>query len=284
MRSGPGGTQEGRPLYFLHVPHSAGTALSELLERRYRDEEVFPGGLLPSLLDVPVDRLTRFRLFRGHFGLVLPARLGWSVRLVTLLRDPLEQTLALFGFARRSATHYFHDRVNAPGYGISDFLRDPVCRPLIENHLARFLAFEPTEAQWAWQPPLDPSDPRFTQAVFELGPMGMDDDELGERASATLSLADVVGVTERLDETLLLLARAMDWPPLGPPRHLNATPGRLRLADLDTADAARLRHLKALDLELYALAVDRMCADLELAQRGRRSRRPFPPKAALPES
>ncbi len=262
MAEDGGGSGDRRPLYYLHVPHSAGTTLSDILERRYRDDEVFPGGLLPSLLDLTVEELARFRLFRGHFGLVLPARLDWRVRVVTLLRDPLQQALALFGFMRRSATHYFHDRVNAPGYGVSDFLHDPVCRPLIENHMTRFLAFEPTEAHWAWEAPIDRSDPRYVQAVFELCPMGMDGSELRDRAAATLARLDVVGITERLDETLVLLAGAMGWPPLGPPSHLNATPGRVRLSDLDEADADRLRQLKTLDAEIYAVAVDRLAADL----------------------
>ncbi len=262
--AGGGGSEDGWPLYYLHVPHSAGTTLSAILERRYADDELFPGGLLPSILDLSAGELSRFRLFRGHFGLVLPARLGWRLRVITLLRDPLEQALALFGFMRRSPTHYFHDRVNRPGYGISDFLHDPVCRPLIENHMTRFLAFEPTGAHWAWEAPIDRSDPRYAQAVFELCPMGMDGGELRDRAAATLARLDVVGITERLDETLVLLARAMGWPPLGPPSHLNATPGRVRFCDLDEADADRLRRLKALDVDVYAMAVDRMAADLQL--------------------
>ncbi|MDQ4068898.1 MAG: hypothetical protein M3203_05420 [Actinomycetota bacterium] len=267
MDRGGGGDGDDRPLYYLHVPHSAGTTLSEILERRYRDDELFPGGLLPSLLDLSPEELARFRLFRGHFGLVLPARLGWRLHVITLLRDPLEQALALFGFMRRSPTHYFHGRVNAPGYGVSDFLRDPVCRPLIENHMTRFLAFEPTEAHWAWVAPIDRSDPRYAQAVFELCPMRMDGAELRDRAAATLARLDVVGITERLDDTLVVLARAMGWPPLGPPGHLNATPGRVRFSDLDEADAARLCELKAVDVEVYGMAVHRMATDLQLAAR-----------------
>jgi hypothetical protein len=94
----------------------------------------------------------------------------------------------------------------------------------------------------------------------------------GECDQATLDLAKhnlrehfaVVGLTERFDETLLLLKRTFGWQRIQYTRH-NVTRGRPRRDSLDAETLAVLSEYNQLDIALYQYA-QRLLADQICAQ------------------
>ncbi len=249
------------PLYFLHIPKTAGMSLGAAVESHYPPDAIFRGYLLPDLLDVPPQELAAFRLFRGHFGLVLPRVLRRPLQCVTVLRDPMERVLSHYLHVRREPAHYFHQRVNRPGYHFSDFIRDPPCRPLIENVQARFLVSQDAKAG-DWHPPVEPSHPLHQQVRFELRPLRMRSGRLRRLALGTLRRALVVGVTERLDETIELLDRVMQWAPSGDAGRVNPTPDRPPIEQIERQDLDLVRRLNRVDIQLHRWAARRLQRDL----------------------
>jgi hypothetical protein len=83
----------------------------------------------------------------------------------------------------------------------------------------------------------------------------------GECDEETLTLAKqnlrerfcVVGLTERFDETLLLLKRALGWRNVNYVRH-NVTRGRPRRTSVDAETLSVLQASNQLDIQLYAYA------------------------------
>jgi hypothetical protein len=247
----------GRPLYFLHIPKVAGTSLTALIDARHAPEEIFPGQLLGALTGETAESLRRFTLFRGHLGVLPPLLLGWDrVAVFTVLRDPAERALSHYAHARIDPAHYLYERLNEPGYGVSDFLRDPSCRPVIEGAQARWLGLDPAESE-GFAPPVDPAYPLMREAAFELLPIA-DEDRLERGALATLERAAVVGVSERLPETVAALAAALGWDELPELPRLNRSATRPAVESLAPLDRVLLDELTALDQRLHRAASRRL--------------------------
>ena len=77
-----------------------------------------------------------------------------------------------------------------------------------------------------------------------------------ERAKEHLAACDVVGLTERMTESIELLAYALQTRPLGEISSANRSSTRPAVAALDEATTAALVDLTAADRELYAFACE----------------------------
>jgi len=107
------------------------------------------------------------------------------------------------------------------------------------------------------------------------------DARLLETALAHLRRCDLVGLVERLDETLLLLGDMMGWSRIGPVPHLNKTP-HTGADEVDAESLDILRSWNALDLRLYDAA--RALFEARMAAAGRtRLERPYLDKTSLPD-
>lgn len=263
-----------RPLYFLHIPRTAGTALTAELDNRFAAADIFPGSLLFQLVDAPSGDLGRYRLFRGHFGLVLPRLLRWQLRGLTVLREPAAMVTSLYAFIRTQPWHPLHHRFRQPGYGLSRFLHDPVCRVVTSNWQARWLAAEPPPGDLAWT--TVPSDLVGWKPSVHHRPLRMGQEELLERSAGTIERLSMVGVTERLPETLCLVAGHLGWPPPEPPARRNVSPLPADGEALSAADLELLRELNQVDTQLYDSAWQRLDRDLRASPQALNRRSPSP--------
>ena len=132
------GAADGQPLYFLHIPKTAGTSVSDWLKRRFDDAEVCPPVLLDDLIALAPDELPRYALFCGHFHQYLPSLLGKPLRTVTVLRDPVSRTFSHWRHIVRVAEDPFHARIREQTFDA--FVADDANRVIIENYQARHLA------------------------------------------------------------------------------------------------------------------------------------------------
>jgi hypothetical protein len=75
----------------------------------------------------------------------------------------------------------------------------------------------------------------------------------------------VAGLTERFDESLVLMARQLDWP--GPLfyRRANVTSNRPRAEEIDPDIRARFEERNQLDRQLYCYVAQRLDAQIEKA-------------------
>src|SRR5436190_23682948 len=96
------------PLYFLHIPKTAGVSFRTLLESRYRPHEVCPVYSPRDLFRVVPGSLDGYRLYRAHLGFTLPAYVSRPLRIVTLLRDPVAVIVSMYHFFRRWTPHPPH--------------------------------------------------------------------------------------------------------------------------------------------------------------------------------
>ncbi len=211
--------------FFIHVPKTAGTTMLRIIEDRY------PAGSVESLYLAPPEEAaariakigSRTRIVAGHVDYSYGRNFPGSFRAFAMLREPVERAVSLFYFVKGEPSHPSHREVLAGKISIEEMSREQ------GGMQARFIAgYSPTE----------PVAPDVLLASAK--------ENLGQKLA-------VFGLTERFDETLLLLTRALGWKMRGYAR-TNVTKKRPRKDATDPALIATIRELSVVDLALYEFA------------------------------
>ena len=234
---------------FLHIPKTAGTTLNSILNHQYP-----PAGILKvmmrgmslvrpkaSILSRPLISPSKLRQLKmalarrdglhalqGHFDMSLARLLPPGARFVTILRDPVE----------RAVSHYYHYR---------NLNSDPIS-PLAQRS---------TLAQWVSACGLVEMDNGQTRRLAgEMNlPCGQVSQDTLERAKTNLRRFAVVGLTERFEESQVLLHHAFHWPMWRYPAR-NVSPNRPPLGAISPADLEVVGDCNRFDVKLYQFAAE----------------------------
>jgi hypothetical protein len=218
-------------ILFDHIPKTGGMSLHAVLEALVGVDQCSP--ILAGSVDEACAEFARYRCVTSHLYFHPRADLP-DVWLFTVLRDPVERALSNLAYLR----------YDVPASGSAEGQRarnldlaaeldsaDPQTLQLVSNTMVAHFA------PLAW----NGSDP-------------LDDGKSLALAKEALRRFSLVGLTERMDETIDLLCHALGaQAPVTMPR-LNVSSRRIEARALPTAAYERLRRLNALDAELYAFA------------------------------
>jgi hypothetical protein len=199
-------------------------------QRRPREETLAEFGRLPE------EERLRPRLIMGHTVFGLHERVPRPSTYITMLRNPVSLALSQYRYVLRTPTHRHHETA----LGMS-----------LEQYVASGMALE-----------MDNSQTRAIAGDLNT-PYGACTDGMLERAKRHLDEHfSWVGLTERFDESILLLGQSFGWTDV---RYVSVKVARRR-AELAPADRALLERQNRLDLELYDHAraiVERRIADVD---------------------
>jgi hypothetical protein len=214
-------------LYFNHISKTAGTTLYSILDLHFASHEILPASTFPQLLAVREEKRTGYRLYRGHFGWMLPEILGISCVGMTMLREPIRRALSNFEHGQRAQEMF-------PGLPLDEFFEDRQgFRDFFEDHHVRNLM------------PLE---------IFRALPP----DERVGLAWKNLESLSFFGIVERFEESMMLLAHTFGWPLATGAQRLNVTPEASRIKrpseEIRPDILARIEELNRGDVSLYARA------------------------------
>jgi hypothetical protein len=225
-------------ILFNHIPKTAGTTMKHVLWRAIGTPRVLisvgeaHGELIPEFaarLDRNLDRRHAIVTHVG-FGVErwLPARHSYPA--FTFLRDPISRTLSRYWQYRLVLS-----RTPAkPALSLEEWLDDLVLHRY--NAQTGFLSGLWTSHYLEGAP--------LTREQFDRQALG--------DAKRNLESHQVVGLTERFDESMLLLRDRFGWPLFKSTyRRVNVISGGSRVSELTGGELEAVRAANELDLELY---------------------------------
>lgn len=228
-------------LIFLHVPKTAGTTLVHIIEQNYPQRARYALGsteCVTAFGQLDVAHRRRVRILMGHMPFGAHHYFDEPAAYFTFLRDPIDRAISFFHYVRHNPEHYLN------GYVLRDDLT--------------LLAFLERRATLM----MDNFQTRLISGVGHDAPYGAYPADMLEQAKQNLRTAfTVVGLTERFDESLLLLRAHFGWRRLFYTRQ-NVTAVRPPKASVDPATLAALQAANQLDSELYAYAQELFAAQI----------------------
>ena len=222
---------------FLHIPKTGGSSLRTALRFVYgwRRVHTTPTGVIdPSRvarrLNLPLDPSPK--LIRGHVTYGLHGYLDGSCCYFTMLRRPIPRVLSL----------YYYLQEGWPNAPVADLtLAEYIER---DHH-----AYVPNDQTRRLAGPPYPDDPH--------------DESLLQRAIDHLDHDIAFGLTERFDESLLLLRRMLEWPRLPLYIRVNTNRTRPSRSTLDSRVVERIEEQNQLDIRLYEYSREEFDARLD---------------------
>ena len=220
-----------RPLFFHHVPKTAGMSFRRLLLDIYGEARVSP--MIPGLdVDEAVRTYRQCAVISGHMrampGDVLPP--GYYT--ATVLREPVDRFLSEFYFSK------YDVRANRA-------VLDEVKRLDLDEFLAR----SPDEADYTWNLQVETLYPYGCKEFGEVSPA----DKL-KAAKLALELFDCVGIQEEFADFIHVVSYDLGWSVQAIPRE-NTTTRRRSPMEIPEELRQTLRERTALDAELYGHAL-----------------------------
>jgi hypothetical protein len=234
---------------FLHIGKTAGATTRRALRREFHTSAVMdleaptaePGrlrrdGAVAYFSSLPEAERMGPRLIMGHMTYGLHEHVPRPTTYVTLMREPLKLITSQYHHVRRLSGHLLYEQAKAYP-DLASYVRSGISLEM-DNSQTRAFAGDTTT------------------------PFGGCTPEMLQRAKEHLERSfAVVGLTERFDESLVLMQRAFAWDRI---RYVstNVDPGRDRRDQPSEGDLAFIRAQNALDLDLYAWASERFVTTL----------------------
>jgi Galactose-3-O-sulfotransferase len=229
-----------KALIFLHIHKTAGTTLNRILDWQYNPFSIFtidPYNIRATadrFKSLPEQRRRRLEVVRGHLFYGIHKYLPQGGNYITMLREPVARLLSTYYFILRRPLHPLHWKFKNERLGVRDLIR---LTPNRQNLQCKFIAgvgrIQDVEVQA--QP-------------GQANPENVSDERLLEIAKQNLSRSfRVVGLTERFQESLLLMATQFHWRiPFYEKRKVSKTRKTIEPGLVDF-----IREQNRLDVELY---------------------------------
>ena len=181
---------------FLHIPKAGGNTLFSILDRIYGKEHIYDIDLCggdwdaasKGFIDLSQKDKEKIKVLRGHMHYGLHKHfVSQSAKYITFLRDPVERIISHYYFVLRSNEHYLYDIVTKNKMTLLDYATSNISWEL-DNGMTRSISGE-NRIQLN----------NCTQEVLD-------------KAISNLKTNFIFfGLTERYDESIILLKNKLKW-------------------------------------------------------------------------
>jgi hypothetical protein len=234
---------------FLHIQKTGGVTLRAALRYKYptRTLTLHSPTDAGRIAEFPLEDRRTARVVTGHLPYGVHSFIPQQCEYITLLRDPVSRAVSTYHHVRRDTRHWFHDELVRSKMRLEDFVRAP--NGPADNLQTRLLSGRGSGELARGEP-----------GRRDRGRTSLPDEALDE-AMRNLDRFLVVGLTERFDESFILIRRALGWKlPMYATRNRGARAG----SGPPSPEAIELiRERDRLDVRLYDYANGILAAAIE---------------------
>jgi len=216
-------------LCFIHIPKTAGTTLTSLLNSKFHQSKICPAEVWSEIVDIPIEELAQYQLFRGHFFYDIGELLPRKPVYITMLRHPIERVISGYEFMRRNVptrTEALLNHHKAKTMTLMEYVSD-LENPSMSNSQTRHLSLSRYK-----------DEPEEWLAI----------------AKRHLTEFACFGLVERFQDSMALLSYTFGWNPLAEYSNLMIGSRQLKQDQLEPEVLETIANRNALDLALYEYA------------------------------
>ena len=231
-------------LIFLHILKTGGTTLNIILESYFSYERSFstfptrqhPKGSLAGFRALTDEQKAQLDLLNGHMGFGLHGELPQTAVYITILRDPIERVISRYYHIYRDPHSPYHQEMQLGQMSLKQFVQFFAEEHNMDNLQTRMIA-----GNW--------NERGFGPCTEEM---------LATAKQNLRSYFAVVGLTERFDESYLLLKRHFGWP-IAYYTHHNVADNR---PPVDDETRLFIEHYNQYDIALYKFVEEQFVAQI----------------------
>lgn len=244
MTKSSNNNKQEQTVIFLHIPKAAGSTLSSVVQRQYEPNATFKiDGLhiresIDEFKKIPEAKKEKIRLLSGHMFFGLHEFLPQPSTYITMLRNPVDRVISHYYHVIRHPNHYLYQEVTSRNMNLRDYVSSGISMEL-DNGQTRDISGEGIV-----QKPFPDKGIGFGQCPAEML----------QRAKRNLrEHFAVVGLSERFDESLILLKRTFGW---ATPCYVKSNVGENRphKRDISIDELKVIEKYNELDVQLHKYA------------------------------
>jgi len=227
-----------KKLIFLHIPKTAGSTFHMILNKRYKPHEIknlfgsrYSEPEIKSFIEAPVETKKNIRLLKGHMPYGMHNYLPDESKYISVLRNPVERVISQYYYIKKNTYNPLHNQVEKDGMSISEFVSSGISVGMNNGH-CRFLNGDLDEY-------------KFNQC----------DDILLDQVKENIRKNFIwLGLTERFDESVLVLSKLLGWK--SPPYYIreNVSKNRKSRDSISKEEISIIEEYNSLDMNLYSFA------------------------------
>ena len=217
--------QQHKKLIFLHIPKTAGTSLRTLVEQAYPAGacvDIYSANSADFYETIRHD-VDKAQVLYGHTSYGIHQWFGLEPRYIAFVRNPIARVVSLYNHLRRHKKSPHYTDIHAGGMTLRDMIQAEISVET-NNHMVRIIGgYGGTETT--------------------------DNTAILDNAIAHIEQHfEFVGLTERMPESVNILAQRLGWGRQLRILRLNVTPP---FPEIDAATSATIKEYNRLDLMLY---------------------------------
>lgn len=213
---------------FLHIPKTAGSTLSSILQRQYLGNKMFSLSGDPNVdiqnFNLRSDQYkANTKLFLGHSQIISGIERADTGVIITILRDPVERVKSFCQHAAEGKSEYLREKFPPESFNLDEFLASEDIS--LSNLQSRFLLGHSTFES------LSKSD-AIAQAIDNL-----------------FSKITLFGLQEYFDESLISFSTELNW--RLPVYLIKNTKNPEKLINFESRHLKKINELNEIDLAVY---------------------------------
>jgi len=180
--------KQKQKIIFLHLPKTAGSSLKTVFENQYKPSEII-NVYSPEEEKIMQEKKEEIAIVSGHFPFGLHNKYYSDAKYITILRDPVERVISLYYFIKRTPTNQFHEKINSENISLKDFVLNDEMLKEVYNLQTKFIAGLNGYV----------SEEMITMETYNKAVQNIENHFI------------VTGLTERFDETILMMKNELNW-------------------------------------------------------------------------